>query len=114
MLLLAFGLKAGLWPLHFWLTAAFASVWPVVALLLGGIPVATGLFGLLRWLPLGEARLPGLGIIIQSIGVAAIVYAVAIGIKPGQLKKLPAYTCIIANGLFVIGLGAGLASATTW
>jgi len=53
MVLAGFALKAGIWPLHFWLPLAFRSTRPAVALLLGGVPVAIALLGMLRWLPAG-------------------------------------------------------------
>ncbi len=114
MVLVGFALKAGAWPLHFWLPLAFCSVRPAVALLLGGVPVAMGLLGAVRWLPLGEITSPELGLIIQGLGAAAILYAVVAGLMRARLKTLPAYAAIVATGLFVTALGAGLADPAVW
>ncbi|MBA1445233.1 MAG: hypothetical protein M3H12_07470 [Chromatiales bacterium] len=114
MVVFAFAAKAGVWPLHFWLPLAFRSARPTVALLLGGVPVAMALFGMVRWLPLGEITSPKLGLIIQSIGVAAMLYAILTGLIRAQLKLLPAYAAIITTGLFVTALGAGLADPAAW
>ncbi len=114
MVLVGFAAKAGVWPLHFWLPMVFRSSRPAVALLLGGVPVAIGLLGAVRWLPLGEIISPGLGLIIQGLGVAAMLYAILAGVKRAQLKLLPAYAAIIATGLFAITLGAGLADPAAW
>jgi len=82
-----------------------------VALLLVGVPVAIGMLGAVRWLPLGEITTPGLGLTIQGLGVAAMLYAVLAGVKRTQLKLLPAYAAIIATGMLAIILGAGQAPA---
>jgi len=114
MVLAGFALKAGIWPLHLWLPLAFRSARPAVALLLGGVPVAIALLGMVRWLPLGEITSPKLGLIIQGAGVAAMLYAILAGLIRAQLKLLPAYAVIIATGLFVTALGTGLADPAAW
>jgi formate hydrogenlyase subunit 3/multisubunit Na+/H+ antiporter MnhD subunit len=114
MVLAGFALKAGIWPLHVWLPLAFRSVRPAVALLLGAVPVATALLGAVRWLPLGEIASPDLGLIIQGLGVAAMLYAILAGLIRAQLKLLPAYAAIIATGFFATTLGAGLADPAAW
>jgi len=114
MVLVGFALKAGAWPLHFWLPPAFRSARLAVALLLGGVPVAIGLLGAVRWLPLGEIALPDLGLIIQGLGVVAMLYAIMAGLMRAQRKTLPAYAAIVATGLFVTALGVGLADPAVW
>jgi multicomponent K+:H+ antiporter subunit D len=114
MVLAGFALKVGVWPLHFWLPLAFRSARPAVALLVGGVPLGIGLLGAVRWSPLGEITLPDLGLIIQGMGVAAVVYAILAGLIQAQLKKLPAYAAIITTGLFATVLGAGLGDPAAW
>jgi len=112
LVVIAFGLKAGLWPLHVWLAPAYGSLRPAVAVLLGGVPVATALFGMLRWLPLGRVELPGFGYVILGAGIAAMLYAIATGIK--QSSPAPATVTIILTGLFTSAVGAGLANPGVW
>jgi formate hydrogenlyase subunit 3/multisubunit Na+/H+ antiporter MnhD subunit len=114
LVLAGFALKAGFWPFHSWLPLAFRSVRPPVAVLMGGVPIAMGLLGTLRWLPLGEITLPGMGSIIQLLGMAGILYAIAAGVKRAQLKLLPAYAVMIATGFFAVFLGAWLADPAVW
>jgi len=112
--LAGFALKAGIWPFHSWLPLAFRSARRSVAVLIGGVPIAMGLLGMMRWLPLGEINLPGMGLIVQLLGMAAILYAIVAGVKRAQLKLLPAYAAMIATGFFSIALGAGLADPAAW
>jgi len=114
MVLVGYALKTGVWPLHFWLLLAFRSARPAVALLLGGVPIAIGLLGMARWVPVGEISFPDVGLIVQGLGLAAMLYAIVAGLKRAQLKLLPAYAAIIATGLFAIALGTGLADPVAW
>ncbi len=119
MVLAGFAVKAGLWPLHFWLPLVFRSSQPVVALLLPVVPITLAMLGVVCWLPLGEISSPGLGLIIQVIGVAAMLYAAIFyvtgtGLKKMQLKTLPVHSIILATGLFFTAIGAGLADPAAW
>jgi len=114
MVLVGFAAKAGVWPLHYWLPLAFRSSRPAVAILLGGVPVAIGLLGMVRWLPLGEITSPDLALIIQGLGIIAMLYAILAGIKRAQLNLLPVYIAIIATGLFTIAMGTALGNPAVW
>ncbi len=119
MVLAGFALKAGVWPLHFWLPLVFRSSQPVVALLLPVAPITLAMLGTLRWLPLGEISSPVLGLMIQVIGVAAMFYAAIFyvtgtGLKKAQLRTLPVHAIILVTGLFFTAIGAGLADPAAW
>jgi len=114
MAIIGFTLKAGLWPLHVWLPPTYGSARPAVALLLWVVPVATGLLGALRWMPLGVISAPVPGALLQAIGTATILYAVLFGLIRVQRKLLPAYVAIVATGGFVMGLGTGLIYPAVW
>ena len=114
MVFIGFAARAGVWPLHFWLPLVFRSSRPVVAVLLGGIPITVGLLGLVRWLPLGEIVSPGLGMIIQSLGIIAIVYAILAGLIQAQLKMLPVYAALVISGIYAAAIGIGLANPVVW
>ena len=114
MVILGFALKAGVWPFHFWLPLAFRSARPPAVLLLAAVPVAIGMLGIMRWLPLGEISLPVPGIIIQGLGGVAIAYAVVTLLIQRELKTLPAYVTIFTTGLFTIAIGTGLNNPDIW
>ena len=112
--LIGFAFKTGVWPLHFWLTQAFRSSRPAVAVLLAGVPVAIGLLGAVRWLPLGEIISPGTGFIVQGVGIAAMIYAILAGLIWSRLKTLPAYVIIFFTGFYATALGTGLTDPVSW
>jgi formate hydrogenlyase subunit 3/multisubunit Na+/H+ antiporter MnhD subunit len=114
MVFAGFALKAGAWPAHLWLTSAFRSAPRSTALLLGGVPVAMGLFGAVRWLPIGEHAFGISALIIQGIGVAAILYAMLRFFTQASVISLPAWTTVALTGLFIAALGIGLSRPALW
>lgn len=115
LVLLGFMLKAGIWPVHYWLSSACRGVKPALALLLVVAPVSMSLLGLLRWLPLGEINLSVHGFIVQGIGVSAMLYAFVSMLKKTSIKiGRPVHGIIFMTGLFFLGIGTGLADAATW
>jgi formate hydrogenlyase subunit 3/multisubunit Na+/H+ antiporter MnhD subunit len=119
MVLVGFTLKAGVWPLHFWLPLIFRSSQPAVALLLPVVPIAFAMFGVVRWLPLGEITSTGPGLVIQAIGVAAMLYAVIFyvigsGLKKVRLQILLVHAIILVTGLFFTAIGVGLTDPAAW
>ncbi len=118
LVVIGFAARAGFWPLHFWLLPAFRFSRPVIALLIAGVPVAMGLFGTLRWLPLGEIHAPVLGLIIKSVGAASMIYAVLFAVLQAQRKTLrkilSAYIVIFLTGLYAVAIGMGLIDPAVW
>jgi len=119
MVLAGFAIKAGLWPLHFWLPLVFRSSQPVVALLLPAVPITLAMLGIVCWLPLGDISSPRLGLIIQVIGVAAMFYAAIFyvtgtGLRKVQLNTLPVFAIILVTGLFFTAIGTALADPAAW
>jgi len=114
MALAGFALKAGAWPFHLWLLAVFQSASPTRTMLLGGVPVAMGLLGAVRWLPFGEHAFNGFGMVIQLLGVAAMLYAALRLFSTIPVKLIPAWGAVAATGGFSVALGVGLAHPAVW
>jgi len=113
MVIVAFMLKAGIWPFTLWLSAAFQAR-PQLSALLGSVPVAMGLYGMLRWLPLGERGFDALGVILQIIGVLAVLYASFNLFARMSVKLFTIRAAMIATGLFLALMGSGLAYPSIW
>jgi formate hydrogenlyase subunit 3/multisubunit Na+/H+ antiporter MnhD subunit len=109
LLILGFGLKAGLVPLHVWLPLAHpAAPMPASAVLSGAI-VKAGIIGLIRFLPFGES-LPGWGEVLAAMGLFTAFYGVAIGITQANPKTVLAYSSVSQMGVTVAVLGLALAA----
>jgi len=118
LVVFAFAIKAGIWPLHFWLVVVLRRVRPATAILLSAVPVSIAMLGMLRWLPLGEISAPQSGLIIQATGVFAVFYAISLMYfgwqKNRQRKLVVIHALVLAGGLFMFAIGSGLSDAALW
>lgn len=100
LFLAAFGVKMPIFPLHTWQPGAYDQSPTPVTMVLSGIMVKMGLFGLLRWLlpVLPEASSKYADIVI-ALSIFGIIYASLIALVQDNLKKLVAYSSIAHIGL---------------
>lgn len=114
LLLVGFGIKLGVMPLHFWLPLAHpAAPTPASALLSGSI-IKTGLLGLLRFLPFGAVVMYEWGAVCIIAGIASAFIAVLIGLTQDNPKTVLAYSSVSQMGLLSIGVGAALMAPDAW
>ena len=107
LMLLGFGIKAGVFPLHIWLPSAHANAPSHVSALMSGVAIKIGIYGLVRftgWMPMP----PGAGWVIALLGVASAVLGVAFALGQHDLKRLLAYHSVENVGIILIGLGFAL------
>lgn len=107
LLLVGFGIKIPLVPLHTWLPDAYVEASPVVAILLGGIVAKLGAYGLVRFglqlFPETWALVaPGLSI----IGVVSVMYGALSAIAQKDIKRMVAYSSIGHMGYIVVAAAA--------
>jgi hydrogenase-4 component B len=105
--LVAFGLKAGMFPLHVWLPSAHANAPSHVSAMLSGMTLKIGIYGLVRfsgWLPVP----PEAGWVVAFLGVTSAVLGVAFALGQHDLKRLLAYHSVENIGIILIGLGFAL------
>ena len=112
MLVIGFGLKAGLVPLHVWLPLAHpAAPMPASAVLSGAI-IKAGVIGLIRFLPF-DATPADWGQILATIGFVTAFWGVAIGITQRNPKTVLAYSSVSQMGVVAAAIGMGLATGIT-
>lgn len=110
LLLVGFGVKAGTLPLHVWLPLAHPAAPPAASAVLSGAMVKAGLMGWLRFLPLGEASLPGWGLALVVVALAGAFLAVPAGELQSEPKVVLAYSTISQMGFLAALVGVALAS----
>lgn len=108
LIFVAFGVKLGLFPFHFWLAAVYTGTRPAVAAILSGAVANIGAYGLLRF---GGELLPrelgysALALVI--IGAASILYGAMQAISRLTLPEVLAYSSIGQAGYILVALGIG-------
>lgn len=97
---IAFAIKMPVFPFHTWQPDAYDQSPTPVTMVLSGIMVKMGVFGLLRWLlPLFPAASHQYANIIMMLSIAGILYASVIAMAQDNLKKMVAYSSIAHIGL---------------
>ncbi|WP_203803443.1 complex I subunit 4 family protein [Paractinoplanes tereljensis] len=101
----AFAVKAPLWPLHSWLPDAHTQAPTVGSVILAGVLLKMGTYGLIRVgvgvTPLGARwAAPLLGI----LAAAAILAGALICLKQTELKRLIAYSSVGHMGFVLLGI----------
>tara|TARA_Y100001968_G_scaffold332991_1_gene393478 strand:- start:3191 stop:4819 length:1629 start_codon:yes stop_codon:yes gene_type:complete len=106
-LLIAFGVKLPIVPLHTWLPDAHGEATAPVHMLLAGILLKMGGYALLRFnaqlLPEAHAQFAPLLIVV---GVVNIIYAALTSFAQRNLKRKIAYSSISHMGFVLIGIGS--------
>ena len=106
LLIVGFGIKAGLVPLHFWMPLAYSAAPIPASAVLSGAIVKASVLGLLRFLPLGTA-LPDWGTTLVVIGMFGTFYGVVIGLTQSNPKVVLAYSSVSQMGFIVAVIGMG-------
>jgi formate hydrogenlyase subunit 3/multisubunit Na+/H+ antiporter MnhD subunit len=110
-LILGFGLKIGLVPLHLWMPLAYTAAPAPGSAVMSGIAINAGVIGLIRFLPFTAAQ-PGLGTALIAAGIISTFYGVVIGINRLNPKTVLAYSSVSQMGVIATLLGVGLATAS--
>jgi len=108
LLLVGFGMKTPLVPLHTWQPDAYVEASPPIAILLGGILAKLGTYGIIRFgLQLfpetWNLTAPGLAI----IGVVSVIYGALSAIAQADIKRMVAYSSIGHMGYILVASAAG-------
>ena len=104
---LAFAVKMPIFPFHTWQPDTYTEAPTAGTMLLSGIMLKMGVYGVIRWLipiaPLGFAEWGQTALILSIIG---IIYASIIAFTQKDMKRLIAYSSIAHVGLIAAGIFA--------
>ena len=109
LVLIGFGTKAGLAPMHTWLPDAHGQAPTPVSVLLSGALLNCALYGILRFHLLAAGALGGAfsSDLLIGIGALSIVVAVPFVLVQHDLKRLLAYSSVEHMGIIALGVGIG-------
>jgi len=104
---IAFAIKMPIFPFHTWQPDAYDQSPTAVTMILSGIMVKMGLFGVIRWLiPMFPAASIHYRNIIMLLSIIGIVYASCIAMMQDNIKRLIAYSSIAHIGLMCAAIFA--------
>jgi hydrogenase-4 component B len=124
LMILGFGIKAGMAPLHIWLPRAHPVAPAPASALLSGIMIKTGAYGIIRIVNVllvpsidGSAAsivgqfkdfwsmMSNMGYVLIWIGIATMFLGVVLAIIQENIKKMLACSSISQMGFILVGIG---------
>jgi NADH-quinone oxidoreductase subunit M len=104
----AFAVKLPAFPFHTWLPDAHTEAPTAGSVILAGLLLKTGAYGLIRFvLPLFPGPSRELAPLMMTIGVIGILYGAVLAVAQTDLKRLVAYTSVSHMGFVLLGVFAG-------
>jgi NADH-quinone oxidoreductase subunit M len=105
--MVAFAIKAPLWPVHTWLPDAATEAPPSQAAYLSGVVDKVGTFGMVALvLPLFPDATQTFAPVVVTLAVISVLYGGLLAIGQTDIKRIIAYSSISHFGVIVLGIFA--------
>ena len=111
MLLTAFGIKAAVFPLSFWLPDSYPTAPAPVTAVFAGLLTKVGVYAIIR---LETVVFPGteLNPILMGLALATMVVGVLGALAQADVKRLLSFTLVSHIGYMILGISLGTAEGT--
>ena len=109
-IVVGYGTKAGLSPMHTWLPDAHSQAPTPVSAVFSGVMLSCALFCIMRYLPIAEAALGRNGearSILLVLGFLSLIFAVVFIPVQRDVKRFLAYSSVEHIGIIAVGLAIG-------
>lgn len=104
---IAFAIKMPVFPFHTWQPDTYTEAPAAGTMLLSGIMLKMGVYGVIRWLlPIAPLGLNDWGSTVMVLSVIGVVYASLIAFTQRNAKRLVAYSSIAHVGIIAAGIFA--------
>ena len=109
LVLIGYGTKVGLAPMHTWLPDAHSEGPAPVSALLSGALLNTAMVGIVRYLAIIEAANPGPlpRAVLIALGAFSLFVAAMFIVRQRGIKRLMAYSSVEHMGIMALGFGFG-------
>jgi NADH-quinone oxidoreductase subunit M len=105
--LVAFAVKLPVWPLHTWLPDAHTDAPTAVSVLLAGVLLKMGGYGLIRF---NVGMFPDVAVdwapVLAVLAAVNVLYGAAVVFRQTDLKRLIAYSSVSHMGLVLLGVAS--------
>lgn len=109
LLVLGFGTKAGLVPLHAWLPDAHSQAPAPVSALMSGVLLSVAFYAILRIKVISDAALGSgfMRLLLVTVALVSLALAAALLLAQRDFKRMLAYSSIEHMGLLALGAAIG-------
>lgn len=105
LLFAAFAVKMPIFPFHTWQPDTYEQSPTAVTMVLSGLMVKMGVYGLIRWvLPVVPNAAWSWGDVVSTMAVIGVIYASILAIQQNDLKRLIAYSSIAHIGIMALAI----------
>jgi NADH-quinone oxidoreductase subunit M len=106
-LLVAFGVKLPIFPLHSWMLRVHVEAPPSIVMIHSGILLKIGAFGLIRFgMGIFPEQFADIAVVLAVLGVVNLLYGAYLAFIQTDFKMVLAYSSISHMGIVLIGVGA--------
>ena len=106
-LLIAFGIKLPIFPLHTWMVRVHVQAPPSIVMIHSGLLLKIGAYGLIRFgIGIFPDQFQEIAILLAILGVINLLYGAFLALIQTDFKMVLAYASISHMGVVLIGLGA--------
>jgi len=102
--LIGFGVKMPIFPLHGWLPLAHVEAPAPISILLSGILLKMGAYGLIRVSSILPAAVSELQYLLMSLALFGLIYGGLLAWRQSDLKSMIAYSSVSHMGIVLFGI----------
>jgi len=107
LLIIGFGVKAALVPLHTWLPDAHSQAPSGISAMLSGVVIGAGLIAMLRALT-AVGHIEDLPILLLGFGAVNTLFGNLLALRQTMVKRMLAYSSLSHIGYILLGLGIAM------